>query len=67
MKKLKRLGFYSYTIYSVEAYLPLIFCTCAAETVESCISLFLLLANLSFQVVNVLEKTRLLLHIRYTL
>ena len=49
----------------VEVYLISIFRTCAVETVKSCISLFLFLANLCFQVVSVLVKTRLL-HISYT-
>ena len=43
------------------------FRTCALETVKSCISLFLLLANLCFQVVSVLTNTHLLLHVRDTL
>ena len=33
---------------AVEVYLPLMFPTCTFETVKSCISLFLLLANLCF-------------------
>ena len=41
--------------------------TCAVESGKLCISLFLLLANLCFQVVSVLVKTRLLLHISYAL
>ena len=44
----KRLGFCSDSICRVEVYLPLMFRTCAVETVKSCISLFLLLANLCF-------------------
>ena len=44
----KRLGFRSDSICRVEVYLPLVFGTCAVETVKSCISLFLLLANLCF-------------------
>ena len=63
----KRLGFPSNSICRVEVYLPLIFCTCAIETVKLCISLFLLLANLCSQVVTVLVKTTLLLHISHTL
>ena len=43
------------------------FRTCALETVKSCISLFLLLANLCFQVVSVLTNTHLLHHVRDTL
>ena len=42
----KRLDLRSDSTRRVEVYLPLIFCTCAVETVKSCISLFLLLANL---------------------
>ena len=44
----KRLGIRSDWIYRDEVYLPLMFRTCAVETVKSCISLFLLLANLRF-------------------
>ena len=44
----KRLGFGSDSICQVEVYLPLVFRTCAVETVKLCISLFLLLANLCF-------------------
>ena len=44
----KRLGFRSDSICRVEVYLSLMFRTCAVETVKSCISLFLLLANLCF-------------------
>ena len=44
----KRLGFRSDSICRVEVYLPLMFRTCAVETVKSCISLFLLLANPCF-------------------
>ena len=43
------------------------FRTCAVETLKLFISLFLLLANLYFQVLSNLVKTRLLLHISYTL
>ena len=63
----KRLSFRSDSICRVEVYLPLMFRTCAVKTVKSCISLFLLPANLCFQVVTVLVKTPLLLHISYTL
>ena len=44
----KRLGFRSDSICPIEVYLPLMFRTCAIETLKSCISLFLLLANLCF-------------------
>ena len=54
-------------IQYVEVYLPLMFCTCAIEIVKFCISLFLLLANLCFQMVSVLVKTRLVLRMSYTL
>ena len=43
--------------------ISLMFCTGAVETVKSCSSLFLLLANLYFQVVSVLVKTRLFLQL----
>ena len=43
------------------------FCTGAVETVKSCISLFLLLANLYFQVVSFLVKTRLPLQLHFKL
>ena len=33
----KRLGLFSDSIYLVEVYLPLIFCTCTVEIVKSCI------------------------------
>ena len=63
----KRLGFRSSLICRVEVDLPLIFCTCTIETLKLCISLFLLLANLCSQVVTVLVKITLLLHISHTL
>ena len=44
----KGLVFASDSICRVEVYLPLMFRTCAVETVKLCISLFLLLANLCF-------------------
>ena len=59
----KRLGFRGDSICRVEVYLPLMFRTCAAETMKSFISLFLFSTNLCFQVVTVLVKTRFLLHI----
>ena len=43
------------------------FSTGAVETVKLCISLFLLLANLYFQVVSFLVKTRLLLQLHFKL
>ena len=55
------------SICGVDVYLPSMFSTCVVEDVKSCISLALLLANLCFQVVNVLVKTSHLLHISYTL
>ena len=61
----KRLGFRSHSICRVEVYPPLMFRTCAAETMKSFISLFLFLTNLCFQVVIVLLKTRFILHISY--
>ena len=66
-KNFKKLGLRSNSIRRVVVYLLLIFRTCAFETVKSCISLFLLLSNLCFQVVTVLVKTPLPLHISHTL
>ena len=55
------------SICRVEVYLPSMFCICAVEVLKSCISPFLFLANLCFQVISVFSKTRLLLHMSYTL
>ena len=43
------------------------FCTSAVETVKSCISLFLLPANLHFQVVSFMKKTHLPLKLHFKL
>ena len=63
----KRLGFRSDLICRVEVYLQFMFRTCVVGTVKSFINLFLLLANLCFQVVIALVETRFLLLISYTL
>ena len=62
----KRLCFRSDSLCRVEVYLPSIFLIFAVESVKSCVTLFMLLANLCFQVVSVLVKTRLPLHISRT-
>ena len=67
MEIVKKAGFRSDSICRVEVYLRLIFCTCTFETVKTCMSLFLLLKNLFFQVVTVLVKSCFLIHISCTL
>ena len=63
----KGLVFASDSICPVEVYLLSMLRTYAVGTVKLCISLYLLLPNLYFQVVSILVKTRLLLNISYTL
>ena len=57
--------FPEFYISNLTGIISSMFCTSAAETVKSCISLFLLLANLYFQVVSFLVKTRLLLQLHF--
>ena len=66
-KEKKRLGFRSDSICRVEVFLRPMIITCVVKTVKSCTGFFLLLAKLCFEVVSVLVKSRLLLHISYTL
>ena len=66
MEIIKRPGFRSDSVCWVQVYLPLVFRTCAVKTMKSCSGLFLLLANMCFQVVTVLVKTPLPLHISCT-
>ena len=66
-KKNWKTWFLQRLIRRVKVYLQLMFLTCTIETVKTYISIFLLLANLGFQVVTILVETLLLLHISHTL